>query len=134
MQAKDYIEKFSMTKIEEGGYFSRKYQSDQRNEEGKRIFSAGYYLLEKGQISKWHKLLSDEFWLWHDGGRIELTYRLDKEERKVVLGRGGESFSFLVPKEAWQTARLLDGDFAIITNVVLPEFLDEEIFFEEEDV
>ena len=32
-----------------------------------------YYLLQKGEISRWHQLRSSEGWAWHMGGSLEMT-------------------------------------------------------------
>ena len=32
-----------------------------------------YYLLQKGEISRWHRLLAAEVWTWHQGGSLLMT-------------------------------------------------------------
>ena len=32
-----------------------------------------YYLLQKGEISRWHQLRASEVWAWHMGGSLEMT-------------------------------------------------------------
>ena len=32
-----------------------------------------YYLLQRGEISRWHQLKATEVWTWHQGGSLEMT-------------------------------------------------------------
>ena len=35
--------------------------------------TAIYFLLNPGERSRWHRVASDELWLWHSGGPLTLT-------------------------------------------------------------
>ncbi|MDO5717577.1 MAG: cupin domain-containing protein [Tissierellia bacterium] len=139
-----YIEKYDMVELPEGGYFAplvrgefsipkeilgENYSSDRES------VSIIYYLLESGDISKWHMLRSEEHWLWHDGGKIEITISEDegfKEFRRLVLDPYEGDFCASVPAGYWQTAKVIEGDFCLVTCVVSPAYHDDEIFFLEE--
>lgn len=49
-----------------------------------------YFLLHPNEFSKWHRVYSDELWLWHAGSPLQLVLGGDGEnpgERKeIVLG------------------------------------------------
>ena len=92
-----------------------------------------YYLLQKGEISRWHQLRSSEVWAWHMGGSLEMTLggTGDKPRPEVTLSLGprlrqGERFQILAPADQWQTTRLVDGDFALVSCVVAPAFHEED--------
>ena len=38
-----------------------------------------YYLLQKGEISRWHRLQAAEVWAWHQGGSLLMTLGGDGE-------------------------------------------------------
>lgn len=90
-----------------------------------------YYLLNNGAESKWHKVKSPEIWLWHAGGTLELKLgghaeRPTDEEgapdvSSVRLGHG-IGFQGVVPPNVWQSAKILDGDFVIVSCIVAPSF------------
>lgn len=88
-----------------------------------------YYLLRRGEISRWHRLTSAEVWAWHCGGSLEMTLGGDGDAPLAgeTLGLGprpdrGEQFHIAAPAGRWQTTRVTDGDFALVTCVVAPAF------------
>ena len=91
-----------------------------------------YYLLEAGDISKWHMLRSEEYWLWHAGGILEIaisdTDKFSNTEKFMLDSEEGE-FIVRVPSGYWQTAKVIDGDFVLVSCVVSPGYHDDELFF-----
>lgn len=97
--------------------------------------SAIYYLLKKGERSRWHQLKSNEIWTWHAGGSLEMTLGGDgpvpTEGTKQVFGpRIGVDQGFLAvaPAHQWQTTHVVDGDFALVSCVVSPAFRPEDCY------
>lgn len=97
--------------------------------------SRTYYLLQPGEESAWHKLKSAEVWLWHCGGRLETTLGGEGEAplatETLHLGPhldAGDSFTTLVPAGQWQTTRLVEGDFALVSCVVTPSFHIDDFY------
>lgn len=83
------------------------------------------FLLAKGEVSRWHRVLSDEVWHFHEGDPLELLV-VDAgfaDERRHVLGRAGDGNEPLavVPAGAWQAARPL-GAYALVACDVGPGF------------
>lgn len=92
-----------------------------------------YYLLRKGEISRWHRLLAAEVWTWHQGGSLLMTLGGGGEApsagETLPLGprlERGEQFQLLAPAGQWQTTRVVDGDFALVSCVVCPAYRDED--------
>lgn len=92
-----------------------------------------YYLLQKGEISRWHQLRAAEIWTWHLGGSLETTLggsgSAPAAVKALALGphlETGEQFQRMIPAGQWQTTRLTAGDFALVSCVVSPAFRDED--------
>lgn len=83
-KAKYYIQKLQLEKHPEGGYFREIYRSgemisiDASKKNLKRNVSTSiYFLLEGSQISKFHRLKSDELWHFYDGSSVKV-YVIDE--------------------------------------------------------
>ncbi|WP_328306696.1 cupin domain-containing protein [Streptomyces sp. NBC_00442] len=97
---------------------------------GRRPFATGiYFLLHPGEASRWHRVRSDELWLWHRGG--PLTLRLGGgaatpgTESVAVLGpdiASGQLPQLLVPAGAWQSAEPVGAEPVLLSCVVAPGF------------
>jgi predicted cupin superfamily sugar epimerase len=119
----------------EGGWFRETWRSAVRFEPpgygGERsAASAIYYLLAPGDESRWHTVRSDELWLWHRGGALELLLGGDGERplevpQRVFLGpepAAGQAPQALVPALTWQAARPAGTEEVLVTCVVAPGF------------
>ncbi|WP_276354558.1 cupin domain-containing protein [Cohnella caldifontis] len=91
--------------------------------------SAVYFLLHPGEISKWHKVLSDEMWLWHSGGPLKLTLggEGDRPGQETVITLGmdaekGQVPQALVPANVWQKAEPLGDEPVFVSCIVAPAF------------
>jgi hypothetical protein len=83
------------------------------------------FLLARGEASRWHRVLSDEVWHFHEGETLELLV-VDAElagVRRHLLGRASEGRAPLavVPAGAWQAAVPL-GEMALVACDVGPGF------------
>nr|WP_202401167.1 cupin domain-containing protein [Microbacterium sp. TL13] len=92
-----------------------------------------HYLLTPGEHSAWHVVTSDEVWLWHGPGRLELSFGGDgaapSDAVPVVLGAdlaAGERLQATVPAGVWQSARLVDDAEAVVSCLVSPGFSFED--------
>ena len=86
-----------------------------------------YFLLPAGEASAWHRVVSDEQWLAHEGAVVLELGGFDAEpglcEAHVVgldLG-AGELPQFLVPAGVWQRTRPSETD-ALVSCLVSPGF------------
>ncbi len=87
------------------------------------------FLLARNEVSRWHRVLSDEVWHFHEGGGLELLV-VDAGLSALTsyrLGRASEGCEPLVvvAAGAWQAARPL-GDFALVSCTVGPGFEFED--------
>jgi predicted cupin superfamily sugar epimerase len=112
----------------EGGWFRRTWTSTHPVETAGGTRPAAtciHYLLTPDESSAWHVVTSDELWLWHGPGRLELrwggTAAAPDETGTIVLGPG-EAAQALVPAGVWQAARPLDDLEVLVSCFVSPGF------------
>jgi len=116
MTARAIIDRLGLKPHPEGGWYREIFRSpiDVQTEHGVRsAITTIYYLLEAGQISRWHVVSSDEIWHFYCGAPLELlAYR--PETRKLTRTkldspvRPNESVS-VIEAGVWQAARTLGG-------------------------
>jgi predicted cupin superfamily sugar epimerase len=112
----------------EGGWFRETWRTSTpvQAHGGERATATGiYFLLGALEESMWHAVRSDELWLWHRGGPLELTMRGDDGENTVILGpdvEHGQVPQALVPGGVWQSARPADDQEVLVSCVVSPGF------------
>lgn len=95
-----------------------------------------YYFLKKGERSRWHKLRrSNEIWTWCAGGSLQMTLGGSGDtptpEQTILFGpRLGvdDGYVAVAPGGQWQTTRVVDGDFALVSCVVSPAFADDDCY------
>ena len=81
------------------------------------------FLLQPGDVSAWHRVASDELWLWQGGGPVTLTLGGSSSTpvagAPVTLGVGGQH---LVRASEWQTAVPASDEATLVACVVSPGF------------
>jgi predicted cupin superfamily sugar epimerase len=101
----------------EGGYFRETFRDAG---EGRAASTAIYFLLKKGQASRWHRVDAAEVWHFYRGAPLELKIGRDT----YVLGANideAQAPQVVVPPNAWQAARSL-GDYTLVGCTVAPGF------------
>lgn len=83
------------------------------------------FLLARGEASRWHRVLSDEVWHFHEGDPLELLV-VDAgfsavRRRALGLASEGNEPLAVVPAGAWQAARPM-GEYALVACDVGPGF------------
>ncbi|MCO5991802.1 cupin domain-containing protein [Actinoallomurus rhizosphaericola] len=117
----------------EGGWFRETWRTSVpvAAHGGERPTATGiYFLLGPGEESMWHSVRSDEVWLWHRGGPLELVLGGEADtpgERTetVVVGpdvEHGQRPQALVPAGVWQSARPASDREVLVSCVVSPGF------------
>ncbi|MGC1376182.1 MAG: cupin domain-containing protein, partial [Anaerolineales bacterium] len=77
----------------EGGYYREIFRSEHmvgadENRAGRKALTAIYFLLEAGQCSRWHRVLSDEVWSHLEGDVLELCC-FDAASAQLTISRLG---------------------------------------------
>lgn len=134
-------DKLNLAPHPEGGYYRETYRSasiipsgvlGEEYSESRCTSTAIYFLLGQGDKSKFHRLKSDEAWIYNSGGSAEI-FMLGKHGLKIEkIGpdiNNGESFQVFIPKNVWFAAKVTRGDYLLITCTVAPgfEFNDFEL-------
>lgn len=133
-KARYYIDKLELKKHPEGGYYREIYRSaemfsiDPPKKNLKRNVSTSiYFLLDGSQVSKFHRLKSDELWHFYDGSSIKI-YVIDESGKldEITLGRkteDGEVFQTVIKKNNWFASEVINKkSFALIGCTVSPGF------------
>jgi predicted cupin superfamily sugar epimerase len=98
---------------------------------GPRAAATGiYFLLAAGEESAWHRVRSDEVWLWHSGGPLTLLDGGDggtpsAAPAVATLGpdlAGGQRPQHVIPAGHWQSARPAAASEVLVSCVVAPGF------------
>ncbi len=134
MNADDIIQELGLEKHIEGGYFRRTFCSDQmtgRNTHQGMASSIYYLLTKECPIGHFHKNKSDILHFYHGDGVIR--YHLidgQGQHSTVEMGRElklGQQLQLVVNAGSWKASELISGDFALISEVVVPEFRSEDM-------
>lgn len=124
MDASDIVTKLGMQPHPEGGWYVETYRD---NPDGGRGHSTAiYFLLERGQVSAWHRVRdAAEVWHHYAGAPLRLTLCEDGgEPRSLSLGKdlpAGERPQAVVPANCWQMAES-QGDWTLVGCTVAPGF------------
>lgn len=135
--AEEWIRCLNLTPHPEGGYYRESYRSSGLISEsslptgmkGERCYgTAIYFLLRSGQVSRWHRIRSDELWFYHSGAPLEVIVLLnDGCEKKLLLGldiAAGQHPQVMVPAGCWFGSRIAAGreDYSLVSCTVSPGF------------
>jgi predicted cupin superfamily sugar epimerase len=128
-------ELLNLTPHPEGGWYRETWRAapsfQPAGYPGLRAAATGiYFLLTPGEESAWHRVRSDEAWLWHSGGPLVLLVAGDGDEPDasplaVTLGAdlaAGQVPQHVVPAGHWQSARPAAGAEVLVSCVVAPGF------------
>lgn len=124
MRASEIIAALAMQPHPEGGWYAETFRDNPSG--GRGHSTAIYYLLERGQVSAWHRVTdAAEVWHYYAGAPLELSQRRDGEQlAAMMLGSEilrGERPQIIVPANVWQMARSL-GDWTLVGCTVAPGF------------
>jgi uncharacterized protein len=135
MRLKAVIDRLQLAPHPEGGWYREVYRSGiavQTQRGTRAAITTIYYLLERGQVSRWHVVDADEIWHFYEGSPLELLAYDPNAGRLVrsVLGDTGGSHErvAVIPKAVWQAARSL-GDFSLVGCSVGPGFEFDDFRF-----
>ncbi len=138
MSVPPLAERLGMERHPEGGWFVRTWAAAPTIETpgGPRpTATLIHFLLPAGEVSAWHRVVSDELWLWHGPGTLELQLggtsdAPDEGIPTCLLGPGEQaSFQVLVPAGTWQ--RTLPGDAEVLVSCLVSpgfDYADWELY------
>lgn len=137
MNKQQFIEKLSLERHIEGGYFSRTYRSDftisvPYDAKNRCSLSSIYYMLtDDSPLGYLHRNKSDIVHYFHGGS--PLTYiiitpdgRLDKKILGADLDKGQQP-QLIVKGGCWKATELEAGEFGLLSEAVSPGFEYEDM-------
>ena len=108
----------------EGGYYRETFR-DPATVAERSASTAIYFLLKRGEISRWHRIDAVEVWHWYGGAPLRLQIRNGEAPVEIVLlGNDflkSERPQAVVPAFAWQAAETL-GEWTLVGCTVAPGF------------
>ena len=113
----------------EGGYYREIFRSGHQvkadGDRNRAALTSIYFLLEAGQQSRWHRVLSDEVWSHLEGDVLEL-FSFDADSAQAGRARLGPyapetESTRVIPAGIWQAAQPL-GAYTLVTCSVGPGF------------
>ena len=129
VRAAELISELRLEPHPEGGYFREVFRSahEVKPLDGRPVRSALttiYFLLLKGQHSRWHRVASDEAWHFYEGDPL-VVYWVDDQNavHEELLGTapGHGRPLCIVPASCWQAAKPR-GDYSLVGCTVGPGF------------
>jgi uncharacterized protein len=112
----------------EGGHYAELFRSAHRvqvidRKVERAAITTIYFMLVAGEFSRWHRVVSDEIWHYHEGDPIELLLFDDRGLRRVRLGPVSRETrpTMVVPAGTWQAARTT-GAYTLTACTVGPGF------------
>lgn len=121
------VDKLNLLPHPEGGYYREVYRSSQKvlspvHQQPRNTLTSIYFLLLKGQVSRFHKVLHDEIWHFYEGDPLRL---IDSGEssNEIILGNNDSTptFQHTINAGHWQAAETT-GEYTLAGCTVAPGF------------
>ena len=131
-KARYWINRLDLKPHPEGGHFAEVYRSEEKVPQSglpdrfpasRSLSTSIYFLLQKGEISAFHRILSDELWYFHDGDPLEI-FVIDEQGKlsRHLVGLTDEALpQVVIPHECWFASRTL-GEYSLLGCNVAPGF------------
>lgn len=126
MDAAQIIETLDLQPHPEGGHYTERWRAPCAA--GSRaVGTAIYFLLKRGESSRWHRIDATEIWHFYAGSPLRLEVADADGRESHVLGTdllGGQRPQIQIPPMAWQSA-VSQGDWSLVGCTVSPAFMFE---------
>jgi predicted cupin superfamily sugar epimerase len=122
--AAEIIRRLELKPHPEGGHYRETFRDASVDTSGRSRSTAIYFLLARGERSRWHRVDAVEVWHYYAGDALILQIADDHGPRSVNLGADlakGEMPQAIVPAYAWQAAEST-GDWTLVGCTVAPGF------------
>lgn len=126
-----WIDQLGLIAHPEGGYYKETFTSSDRTSGNRNLFTSIYFLLHSHDVSRFHRLKSDELWYFHSGSSLTV-HIIDENghyfEKKLGLNlEENEVPQVLVPKNSiFGSSVTGENTYSLVGCMVSPGFLFEE--------
>jgi len=129
LSAADVIRLLALKPHPEGGHFCETFRDLHALDGGRAASTAIYFLLARGERSRWHRIDAAEVWHHYAGAPLvlEIAASAAAPIERIALGpdlAAGARPQAIVPAHAWQAAESL-GDWTLTGCTVAPGFAFE---------
>jgi predicted cupin superfamily sugar epimerase len=122
MTAQDIITRLNLAPHPEGGHYRQTWIAEN---DGRATGTCIYFLLAKGESSRWHKVDATEIWLYHAGDPLILSMAASDHgpatDHLLTPDLTKGEPQLIVPVNHWQAARST-GEFTLVSCTVSPGF------------
>lgn len=120
------IKKYELLPHPEGGYYREVYRSDQevsssKTREKRNAVTHIYFLLKKGQFSRFHKVIHDEIWNFYEGASLKLIEFDGQNIEEKTIGQEYGTYVSVVKGGVFQAAEST-GEYSLVGCSVAPGF------------
>jgi hypothetical protein len=124
-EAEAVIARLGLVRHPEGGWFRETFRDASLTAGTRAASTAIYYLLEAGEVARWHRVDAAEVWHWYAGAPLRLRLAREGGTRETLLlgpdlASGAEPQRVVRPR-LWQSAQAL-GDWTLAGCTVAPGF------------
>lgn len=130
-----WVEKLGLLPHPEGGFYKETYRSNEKTVEPERnLCTCIYFLLTSENVSRFHRIKSDEHWFYHAGSPLTVHLLTEKGHEQIQIGTNldaGQTPFATVPKNTIFGSSVHDeNSFSLVSCVVSPgfDFADFELF------
>ena len=123
----------------EGGFYVEMYRSEEYIPGKERsLLTSIYFLLTSGNVSRFHRIKSDELWYFHQGNAVTVHTLDENGHKSHLLGNnilGDEKPYLLVPANTiFGSCLSVENGYALVSCAVAPgfDFSDFELFTAED--
>ncbi|MDF2177835.1 cupin domain-containing protein [Aliiglaciecola sp. CAU 1673] len=120
------IQAFGLKPHPEGGYYREVYRSQEKvlspkNGKPRQALTHIYYLLQAGDVSRFHRVSHDEVWNFYAGAPLLLHETDGHSVNDIKLGPGQPDYCWVVQGGLYQAARST-GEYSLVGCSVAPGF------------
>lgn len=124
INTQEIIKKYQLQLHPEGGYYREMYRSEQElrsfvNNKNRNSVTHIYFLLAKGQIRRFHKVLHDEIWNFYEGSSLKLIEFDGQNIEEKIIGSENGSYVSVVKGGIFQAAESM-GEYSLVGCSVAP--------------
>jgi predicted cupin superfamily sugar epimerase len=133
--AQELVQTLGLLPHPEGGFYKETYRSKLTLEgKDRQLMTSIYFLLTSANVSKFHRIKSDELWYFHAGSPL-IVHTLGEHGHQqhhlgLDLSKGQQPFLWIPKDTIFGSTVLENDDFSLVSCAVAPgfDFRDFELF------
>jgi predicted cupin superfamily sugar epimerase len=138
-RVQELVEKLHLKPHPEGGYYSETYRSNLGTAGGDQSLATSiYFLMTSDNVSKFHSIVGDEIWFYHEGSPLTVHILSDKGYEKILVGpldnEGHQPQQLVPPGVIFGSTVEQPDSYSLVSCMVAPgfDFRDFRLYTAEE--